>query len=215
MEPVLAQLQARFDSNPEPENMKTLLAALIPLLALAATATEEDAVKAVEALKTKADDKAKPSLPVPLVTALGLQAGADEAQALSAIAALKGGDKATATLVQNLQGQVVALTTQLQGDKVKALLDDAVERCLMLPAQRAQYEAIGKANFEQLQALVAGMEPLAGLRGQSDGKDHGTGGNNTDAVALAAKARVYQAEQLKAGVTVNTAQAVAAVAAAK
>lgn len=206
MDAAMAQLQARFDSNVEPQDMKTLLAALIPLLALAASATDDDAVKAVEALKTKAN--AKPGLPTALSTALALKADADEAQALSAIEALKGGDKGTTALVASLQQQVVALSAQLQGDKVKQLLDDAVERQLMLPTQRPLYEDIGKKNFEQLQALVKGMEPLAGLRGQSNGKDHG-GGDNTDAEALAAKASAYQQEQAKLGITVNSLQAVA------
>lgn len=177
MEPALAQLQARLQTPTEQQDMN-LLVALAAVLGLAADANETAALDAVKALKTKAE--AKPGLPTALSTALQLKAGATEVEALSAIEALRGGDQATAKLVTSLQAQVVELTTRLNGDQVKALLDDAIERQLMLPTQRADYEAIGKANFTQLQALVKGMEPLAGLRGQSGGKP--PGGSGADGV---------------------------------
>jgi phage I-like protein len=216
MEPVVAQLAARFNLNNEPESSMTLLAALTAALALKADAKDDDVVTAVTALKAKAakaDDK--PALPAPLVTALGLKEGADEAAALAAITTLKGGDKEAMTAMAALQTQVATLSAQIATEKVTKIVEDAIAAHKLVPAQRDWAMKLGKADVAQLQAFVKDAPVLEGLKGQSNG-DPGAGneGSNDDAADLARRASLYQAEQLKAGITVNAAQAVAAVTAA-
>jgi phage I-like protein len=215
MEPVVAQLAARFNHN-EPESSMTLLAALISALALKADAKDDDVVTAVTALKAKAakaDDK--PALPAPLVTALGLKEGADEAAALAAITTLKGGDKEAMTAMAALQTQVATLSAQIATEKVTKIVDDAIAAHKLVPAQRDWAMKLGKADMAQLQAFVKDAPVLEGLKGQTKGEhDPGSEGSDQDATDLARRAALYQAEQLKAGITVNAAQAVAAVTAA-
>jgi phage I-like protein len=215
MEPVLAQLAARFNHEPTESSM-TLLAALCTALALKADAKDDDVVAAVTALKAKAakaDDK--PALPAPLVTALGLQAGADEAAALSAITALKAGDQTNVTAMAALQTQLATLQAERNADKVNQAVDAAIAAHKLVPAQRDWAVKLGKADIAQLNAFIASAPVLTGLQGQSKG-DHNPGGEGSDQDAndLARRAQAYQVEQLKAGVTVNSAQAVAAVMAA-
>lgn len=87
MEPVMASLSAWFSDSPSStstsEQDMTLLAALIAAFGLQATATEADAIAALNAFK------ARPPVPTALSTALGLKADATHEAALSAVATLK------------------------------------------------------------------------------------------------------------------------------
>jgi phage I-like protein len=206
MEPVVAQLAARFNHEPSESSM-TLLAALITALAINADAKDADVVAAVTALKTKAD--AKPSLPAPLVTALGLQAGADEAAALSAITTLKGSTSEAAGAMAALQTQLATLTTQVNTDKVNQAVDGAIAAHKLVPAQRAWAVKLGQQDMTQLQAFIASAPVLQGLQGQSNGShDPGGEGSDQDGADIALRATTYQVEQQKAGITVTTLQAV-------
>ena len=214
MEPVVAQLAARFNHEPSDdstENSMTLLAALITALGLNAEAKDADAIAAVTALKTKAD--AKPSLPVPLVTALGLKADADEATALSAVTDLQaratGSDKSATTAMAALQTQLAALTTQINTEKVNKAVEDAIAAHKLVPAQRDWATKLGKLDMAQLSAFIASAPVLQGLSGQSNGShDPGAEGSDQDGNDIALRAVAWQTEQLKAGLTVTTLQAV-------
>lgn len=149
-----------------------LLAQLIALLGLQATATEAEALSAITALKTTA---AKPAVPAALSTALGLAAGADEAAALAAVTTLKGGDQTTLAAMTALQGQVAALTAQLNGNQVEALVAQAMQAGKLLPAMKQWALDLGKGNLAQLQAYIAAA-PVVQLGTQTDGKDPGAGG---------------------------------------
>lgn len=212
MEPVVAQLAARFN-QPEPtESSMALLAALIALLGLPATTTETDITTAIKAQHGELQAlKAKPALPVPLVTALGLQAGADEAAALSAVSELQTratvGDKSATTAMAALQTQLATLTTQINTEKVNKAVEDAIAAHKLVPAQRDWATKLGKLDMAQLSAFIASAPVLQGLSGQSNG-DPGGEGSDQDGNDIALRAKVYQAEQSKAGITVTTLQAV-------
>ena len=221
MEPVMAQLNAQLTSqtnfptrktpNPETHPMN-LLTQLVALLGLAAGADDATTVAAVTALKTKAEAPPKAALPAALSSALGLQAGADEATALSAVAALKGSETTTMQTITALQGQVTALTTQINEGTVVGLVDAAIAAHKLLPVQRDWALNTGRKDVAALQAFIAATPPIPGLAGQSGGQG---AGEQRDALAtnlkpaeLAAKAVAWQTKQAAAGVQLSTAQAV-------
>lgn len=201
MEPVLAQLATQFTTKEPPMD---LLAALIASLKLPATAKETDVVAAVNTLA--AASAAKPSVPHALATELNLQAGAGEAEALAAVKALKTPDTATLQAMTAMQGQIAALTAQLQGDKLTTMVDDAIKANKLLPAQRDWALATGKKDLQMLQGFIDTAPVIPGLNGQSDGKDRdpGKGGTHaltTDQLAIATQLGLdpaKYAESLKA-----------------
>lgn len=174
MHPVQAELATQFLQEKTP--MNPILAALLAGLGLQETATQEQAVSALNALKTK------PPVPAALATALHLQAGADEAAALAAVAALGKPDPSVATTMAALQGQVLALQSQLNGDKVTGIVDQAIAAGKLLPAQRDWALGYGKSDMAALSAFIASAPVIPGLAGQSAGR---TGlDKTTDAAAL-------------------------------
>lgn len=187
-----AALAALVPSTHSPENdaMNPTLAALLAALALPAATSEADALSAVTALKARADAPPKAALSAALASALGLQAGADETAALSAVTALKAPDQAALTAMAALQGQVAALSAQINGEKLTATVDQALKDGKLLPAQKDWALGLGKTDLAALSAYLASAPVLTGLAGQSDGKGPG----NTAAAALSA-----DTEKLRAG----------------
>lgn len=183
----------RPDSQ-EPE-MKLLLAALAALLQAPALATADEAT-AVAALKAWTPPKAP--LPDALTTALGLQAGADEAAVLSAVAALKAPGTETVQLVATLQAQVAQLSARLQTDEVTQAVDGAITAGKLTAAQREQYVELGKKDMAMLKAILAAAPVIPGLAGQAAaakaGGDAGAGGHQA-VTALSATQRLI-ADQL-------------------
>lgn len=218
MEPIGQALSARLGAQylpDETESSMKLLAALAALFALPASATEDDAIKAVTTFKAEADAaKAKPAaLSGQVVTALGLQAGADEKAALSAITALQakaqGADATTATTIAALQGQLATLTAQAAEREVDQVVQAALSAGKLVPAQVDWARKQGKADLSMLKAYIDSAPVIAKLQAQTGGRDPSGGGDSEhSAEALAGKALAYQAEQAKAGITVTTAQAV-------
>jgi phage I-like protein len=202
MEPVMAQLAGQFTpTHPSEPHMD--LAKLLALLGLAATATEADVTAKITALS------ARPAIPGGLVTALGLTATADEATALSAITALKAAsatDPATLTAMQALQTQVAALQGQINDRQVTELVDGAIAAKKLVPAQKDWAMGLGRSNLTALKGYIDSAVPIAGLGGQSDGKDLDKGGDATalsgltaDVIAkLGITAEQYQAAGKKA-----------------
>ena len=210
MEAVLAHLSTQFTEE-EPE-MK--IAALIALFGLAAAATEAEVETAVKGFKTEFDAlKAKPVIPPGLVTALALKPDADEATAVAALAALKGAKDSDKTTLASLSTEVQTLRSQILDRDLQEVLDTAIAAKKITPAQRASLADIGKKDFAWLKTHVASLAAIPGLEGQSGNEERSPLQNNGDAQDLARRATVYQQAQLKAGVEMNIAQAVAAVAA--
>lgn len=214
MDPVVAALSA-FGPGIEPAtpaskgNSVDLLVALATMLGLAAGTDQNAVLAAVQSLKTKAEaPPPKAALPAALSTALGLAEGADEAAALSAITALKAPDASAAsavTAMQAMQVQIAALTAQINGEKLTATVDQALAAGKLLPAQKDWALELGKKDMAALNAYLATAVPVAGLQGQSGGKqiDAGNAGH-TDATALSAdlqRAFGLSAEQFAKGAT--------------
>jgi phage I-like protein len=223
-----AQLSAQFSTDPTEPPMK-LLAALAALLALPASATEDDAITAVTALKADANTPTKAAIcaACPLMPdnkgsktaamsgeitkALGLKDGADVTAALGAITALKAAvtDPTTATTIAALQGQLATLTQAAAEREVNEVVQAALSAGKLVPAQKDWATRQGKADLGMLKAYVDSAPVIAKLQTQTGGKDPSGGGDNElSAEALAGKAVAYQTEQAKAGITVTTAQAV-------
>jgi phage I-like protein len=126
----LAQLNAA-SFNQEKLPMDKLLA----LLGLAATATEDEAIAAVNTMKS-----AHAAHAGALNTALGLAPQDDAAEAVVAIAALKaqaaGGDASTTTAMLALQSQVATLTAANNQRELQVLVDQALVQGKLIPAQK-------------------------------------------------------------------------------
>lgn len=168
MDAAVAALSAQLSTQLQQEQSMDLLAALIASLGLAAGADAAAALSAVNALKTERDTlKTKPALPAALVAELGIAAGADETAALTAIKGLKTADTGTLALVTQLQGQVAALTTQLNDGALTALVDGAIAASKFAPAHRDWLLAQGRKDFAALKAVVDGAPVIPGLAGQS------------------------------------------------
>lgn len=208
MQAVMARLSAQFHQADHQENLMDR-EQLIKILGLKADATDADITAAIEALK------GRPALPAGLAAALGLKTDADEATAVAALAALKTGGDAERTQVAALTTQVQQLQTQLNERDLAELLDGAIEACKITPAERKSLEEIGRRDLAWLKSHLTAKQPIPGLEGQSGGHERGARGNETDPQELARRASAYQAEQLKLGITVTAAQAVAHVSAAK
>lgn len=177
MEPVIAQLRGLGGAtNPrtqqEPHmDLAALLATILPLLGLQPGVNQAQIAEAITALK------ARPLVPAALGTALGLQAGADEAAALSAVQALKSTDATTLQTIQALQAQVAALSTQNAERQVTEMVDAALAAKKLLPAQRDWALGLGRKDVAQLKSFIDSAPVIPGLGGQSDGKDPGDGGS--------------------------------------
>lgn len=199
MEPAVAALSAFSNHQPPRQEHSMDLAALLALLGLQANATPEQIRTHVTALS------ARPTtlMPTELQTALGLDKP-DLQAALSAVQALKGGDQATMTAMTALQQQVAALSAELTTGKVSGLVDQAIADHKLLPAQRDWALDLGKKDLAQLTAFLSSAPVIAGLGGQSGGKEPGSGGTaalSGDQAAVAAQLGLDPtkfAEQLKA-----------------
>lgn len=189
------------------------LASLVALLGLAAGASAADVTTAIQALITQA---ARPAVPAALAAQLGLQANADEAAALSALAKrLSTPDQATLQQMTALQAQVAELRSAAADRVVSELVDGAIAAHKLTPAQRDWAVNLGKADLAQLNAFINTAPAIPGLNGQTHGRtDPGASGEDS-AGAIALKAQAYQADRLAAGVHVTTQQAVTHVMAAK
>jgi phage I-like protein len=169
MDAVVAALNAQL---PHQENGMDLLQALIASLGLAAGTTQEAALSAVKALKDEAAAlRGKPAVPAALVAELGLAAGADEVAALTAVKTLKTADTGTLQVVAQLQGQVAALTAQLNDGQLTGLVDGAIAANKFAPAHRDWLLGQGRKDFAALKTLIEGAPVLPGLNGQTKGNE--------------------------------------------
>jgi len=131
-----------------------------------------------------------------LLAAIGLADTASEADALSAVTALKAkadsADGLTTQVaalkaanpdpakfvpvetMQSLQTQVASLTARLNNGEVTEVVDAALTAGKLLPAQKEWAVELGKSNLAALKAYVEKTPAIVALGGmQSDGKDPG------------------------------------------
>lgn len=155
-----------------------------------------------------------------IAQALGLAAAADEAACLSAIATLmtRPADGVAKAVHQEALGTITTLRAELDGikgetrkAKVTALVDDAIAKKKIVPAQRESYVALcasdtGLAEVEKLLAAQGVVLPGSGLDTRLQ---PGSGDRPQDPVALAAAARAHSDKEYAAGRTISMADAMA------
>lgn len=161
-----------------------LLAALLTALGLPAETTEQTALTAVTALKTKADAaEKKPLIPAALSAALGIGADATEVVALSAVNTLKekpaGTDATTLELVRTLQTQIAQLTAVDNERTVNGLVEQAIKEGKLLPAQKEWATNMGKKEIAQLNAYLATAPVVAAGLGQQQQRSNVDPDNKT------------------------------------
>jgi len=189
MDELHARAAARFSSglNPEEPSVNEILKAILLALGLAETASQEDALAAVDVLKKKAGDAEK-----------------DAGDAKKEIAALKAAvDPATHVPIEAmkaLQEQVAALTARITADQVDTLVRGAIDEGKLLPAQEAWARAYGKKDVAALSQYLDSAPTVAALQGtQTGGKEpggDGKGGLSADELAVC-KATGISADDFK------------------
>ena len=167
-------------SNTEEPAMKELLIALCAALGIqhegrAEADVQKDVLAALTALKSKADSL------VALRTALEQPDTATAEQLVTACGELK--KKATTTttttpdpakfvavdVVQQLQGQIAALTAGQQTREIEDLVKPALADGRLLAAQEPWARELGKANLASLTSYLAQAQPIAALSSSQTG----------------------------------------------
>lgn len=166
-----------FKENGESQLDKELLKSL----GLAEDADAPQAVAAVAVLQGELSTAKALSVSV---TAELATLTAEKASVGAELATLKAADKGV-TAVAALQTQVVALQAELNGSKVKSLVDEGMADGRILPAMKDWAESLGRSDVAQLQAFLKNAPKIAALQSQqSAGMTHGSG--TTDASGLTA-----------------------------
>ncbi len=162
-----ATFQLTFDHPNEETLVNPLLKAVLAALGLAETTTEEQAIAALTAHTTD-------------LGSLRKQLGLDEAAACSAMLAACTGLKAKAaaavdpakhvpvTIVDELKGEIAALTARL-GERDQADLDSEIKAALedgrLHKSMEPWARELGKSNRASLTAYLSTAKPIAALSG--------------------------------------------------
>jgi len=169
----LAAARFNFKDDPHPhpqekENTPVNREQLIALLGLADDATEVQINQAMTALKARADVQTAVS------DALGVTGDADPVAAVAALKAKAPGKPDPAQfvpvdVVQNLQTQVAALTTQINTSQVNDLVEVAMSDGKLLPAQEKWARDLGESDIASLKSYLDNATPIAALKGGQTG----------------------------------------------
>ena len=146
-----------------------------------------------------------------LLATLGLADTADEAEAMSAVAALvkkaKDAEDKVAALtaqkpdpakfvavetMQALQGQVAALTAQVNGEKVAQTVEAALTAGKLLPAQKEWALDLGKTNLAALTSYLEKTPAIMALAGTQTGGAAPAGASAAQAACSAGEAAVFK-----------------------
>lgn len=148
LKPLVASASPPAPPLPPGENMDPKLLAL---LGLAATATLQEVLAAIEALRTKAlsSGSAEASL-------LAMTGNATLIEALGTAMAWK----LAAETAQKLATRVQELEGASKKAEVKGMLEAAVKEGKVAPAQVAMLTTMGEASPEQLKAFIAAAPPV-------------------------------------------------------
>ena len=156
---------AALSSNPTTQQEDAMLAKLIAALGLPAESTEDQVIAACSALKTTAADSET------RIAALTAQVGTPDPAKFVPVA-----------VMQDLQGRVAALTSELNGHKVADIVDVALADGRLLPAQESWARELGKTNLAALTQYLETSPKIAALSGTQ------TGGKAPDEQGKAAQA---------------------------
>jgi phage I-like protein len=169
----LAALVAELFASPtiaQESAMPAILKKLLAALGLQETATEAEALSAVEALKTN-------------VAMLSAQVAAPDPAKYAPLAALS----ALQTENAQVKGQLAALTGEIAAAKVAKQVAEALAAGKLTPAMEGWAKTLGAANPTALSAFLDAAPVVVDLGAkQSDGKQPaGTGGQALSATELA------------------------------
>ena len=170
LEPLTACAAATFGINPlEESTVNPLLKAVLAALGLADTTTEEQAIAACSALNL-----------AELRMQLGLDAKAGATEMVAACTSLKTQAAATTPdpkkfvsvdVVENLKGELAALTGKINGKEVDELVVAGLESGKLLAAQEKWARELGSKDVAALSAYLDATQPVAALTGtQTRGK---------------------------------------------
>jgi len=151
------------------ETAMDLLKKLLAVIGLAETTTEAEALAAVASLKTN-------------VVSLSAQAAAPDPAKFVPIATLAAlqGEHA------GLQGQLVALQSEVNGGKLDKVIADGLAAGKLTPATEAWARDLGKSNLAQLSAFItAAPVVVAPNTTQTNGQGDGGNGDGLTSAELA------------------------------
>lgn len=143
----MAALAFNFDPAPQgrpPAKDTTMTPEMLKLLGLTETATEAEALEALKALVAKL------------------------AEAEGGMADLKA-KTVPMTAMQDLQGQVAALSAAALAREIDDLVKPALATGRLLPAMEPWARDLGKTNLAALKAFVDSAQPIAALNGTQSG----------------------------------------------
>lgn len=191
--------------------MDDLLEQLRWLLNLPVGATAED----ILAQLGKLSDQIKAAAPTDAAAAMSFRLAEFIAAQDTAIATLKAAAPdaekfvAVAALTA-VQTELATLKGERQTEKIAALVGDALAAGKLVPAQKAWALALGETDLAALSAFLDTAQVVfkPGTT-QTGGASPGGDADLNDASALAARAVEFQQAELKAGRSINSAQAVA------
>lgn len=172
----LAALAADFflpaPNHPPEDSMNELLKALLAALGLQESATEAEALAAVDGLKTN-------------VAALTAQVAAPDPAKFVPVATLTAlqGENAT------LQGQLAALTAEVEGGKLDKIVADGLAAGKLTPATEAWARDLGKKDVAALSAFLAAAPVIVKPGGTQSG---GSGGGGATVALSADQKRVCE-----------------------
>lgn len=196
MAAVADRIAARFAAaDPSQETtMNPLLQKLIAAIGVAADATEETALTAVAALKTRADE----------AESLRQKLTATEGEVSALKARHSGTEGEGLTAMKALQGEVSSLKAQLAARDMDEIVTAALKAGKLLPAQEKWARSL---TVEGLKTYLETAPVVPALGGTQSGGQRPAGGGD-DAQAIALKATAYIEEQAKVGRVVSAVEAV-------
>jgi len=146
--------------------MNPLLLALLKALGLNEQTPDDQALAALNAHLAKAQSDAAQ------VATLTTERVNKEAQIATLTAAVGNPDPAKfvpLSVVTELQGQVAALTSQVNGREVEETIQAALSNGQLLPALEGWARDLGKSNLAALKSYIANAPKIAALTGQQNG----------------------------------------------
>lgn len=159
---------AKFQSNQDEEDL--MFKKFLALLGLSETATEDEAIAAVTALKSDLTEQTKQ------VAALKAKPPADPDPAKFV----------PVSVVAQIQTELAALKSQMSDTQVNDLVTAALADGRLLPAMEAWARELGKKDLAALKGYIDSAQPIAALSGlQTGGKGPQGDPNALDAAAIA------------------------------
>lgn len=181
LEPLARRAAATFGLyNPEEEpSVDELLKAIIAALSLKEGATEAEAIAALTALKPALDAQAANL--AKLRETLGLASDANVEQIATATAQLKTAGNSNpdpakwvpVAAVGQLQEQVAALTSRLNGGELDSLINTAIQEGRLIPSMETWAREYGAKDMAGLKSYLGQAKPIAALtRQQTNDRDN-------------------------------------------